>query len=112
MKIDESIQEGVPVTAIVGRIDMATAADCEAYLMKALQDGRQAMVLDLAAVDYLSSSGIRVLLLVLKQAGKLKLPLTIAQTQDSVLEILEIAGLKDLVNAYPSIDAAIQAVRR
>jgi anti-anti-sigma factor len=111
MGIAESSIEGLKVTAIDGRIDSATAGDYETKLLDLLQDGRTAMVLDLAAVDYLSSAGIRVLLLLFKRAAALKLALAIARPQEHVAEILAIAGLDDVMPPQPSIAAAIQAVR-
>lgn len=110
MSIEESNNNGFKVTAIVGRLDSATSAAYEVELLNLLQDGRKAMILDLAGVDYLSSAGIRVLLLVFKRAAALKLALAIARPQAHVAEILEIAGLEDVISAHPSIEAAVQSV--
>lgn len=110
MSLSETNSGGVAITAINGRLDGATSAEYEIRILDLLQDGRKAMVLDLAGVDYLSSAGIRVLILVFKKAAALKLPLAIARPQASVAEVLSIAGLDDILVAHPSIEAAIQAV--
>lgn len=110
MNIDETIVNGVPVTLITGRIDGATASTCEEIVLTRLQDGRAAMVLDLHGVDYLSSAGIRVLVMVFKRANAGRIPIALSRPQDHVVEILEIAGLDDVLEAHPSIEAAVAAL--
>lgn len=110
MGIEETSINGVKVTAIIGRLDSATSAAYEVELLNLLQDGRRAMVIDLASVDYLSSAGIRVLLLLLKRSAAMKLALAVARPQAHVAEILEIAGLDDIMTAHASVEAAVRSV--
>lgn len=110
MKIKETTLNGVAIAAVTGRIDSGTAGACEVELLKAVQGGHRAVVLDLAGVDYLSSAGIRALVMVFKRAAASKLPISLARPQDHVQEILEIAGLDDILIAYPSIEAAVDAI--
>jgi len=110
MSIEESSVGGVKVTAIVGRLDSVTSSTYETALLALLNDGRRGMVVDLAGVDYLSSAGIRVLLVLFKRASDAKVSLVVARPQAHVAEILEIAGLDDILTIYPSTEEAAQAI--
>lgn len=110
MKVHETKIGGVAVTALSGRIDSASAAACEAELARLLQDGRTAMVIDMAEVDYLSSAGIRALVMLYKRAVARDIPLVLARTQEHIREILEIAGLTEELPVHSDIDAALRAV--
>lgn len=110
MSIEESNVAGVKVTAIVGRLDSVTSSTYETDLMVLLNDGRRGMVVDLAGVDYLSSAGIRVLLVLFKRASDANVSLVVARPQAHVAEILEIAGLDDILTIYPSPEEAAQAI--
>lgn len=110
MGIEETRVGDVAVTAIVGRLDSATSPAYETDLMKLPEDGRKALVLDLAEVDYLSSAGIRILVMLFKRAAAAGIPVALARPQPHVAEILDIAGLSDVLKVYPSVDLAIKAI--
>jgi anti-anti-sigma factor len=111
MSLEETSKNGMGVVSLTGRFDGATSAAYEASLLPLLEDGRPTMILDLGGVNYLSSAGIRVLLLLFKKSEALKIPLAIACPQASVAQVLSIAGLDGLLTTQPSVEAAIRAVR-
>lgn len=110
MHIEETTVNGTVVTAIRGRIDSATAQSCETALVAKLADGRKAMVLDLAEVDYLSSAGIRALVMLAKRASASNAAIVLARPQEHVREILKVVGLEDELPAHADVEAAVLAV--
>jgi anti-anti-sigma factor len=110
MQIEETTVNGMVVTAITGRIDSATAASCESELVARLADGRKAMVLDLAGVDYLSSAGIRALVMLAKRASAGNAAIALARPQEHVRDILKVVGLEDELPAHVDVEAAVRAV--
>ena len=75
-----------------GQINSANAAALEADFMAQFDKGEHKIVLDLARLDYVSSAGLRVMLLLakkLKQAGG---ALVLCDIQPNVREVLEISG--------------------
>lgn len=87
-----SKREGDKLTlAPVGRIDTITAPELEAAIV---YEGTEELVFDLAAIDYISSAGLRVLLSAQKKmAGKRML---IANACAPVREVFDITGFSDI----------------
>jgi anti-sigma B factor antagonist len=61
MKIKFDDLEGICLMAISGRIDSVSSEELESAINEALQD-RSRIILDLDDTEYISSSGLRVLL--------------------------------------------------
>jgi anti-sigma B factor antagonist len=112
MKISETEINDVTVTAIAGRVDTTTAGACETRLIELLFDGRKVMILDLAGVVYLSSAGIRVLVILFKKAAAARIPVALCCARDNVVELLEVTGLTRLMPPHPTIEAAIEATAK
>lgn len=79
-----------------GRIDASTAPDFQKQLTEAL-DGVRDFTLDLAGVDYISSAGLRVLV-VLQKRMKDQGSMTIINVRPEIKGILQITGLLMLLN--------------
>ena len=91
MEIKKNI-EGTKLTlAPIGRVDTITAPELEQAVTV---DGVETLVFDLAAVDYISSAGLRVLLASQKKmAGKTML---IANAKPAVHEVFDITGFSEI----------------
>ncbi|MBF0325799.1 MAG: STAS domain-containing protein [Alphaproteobacteria bacterium] len=111
MNFSESVSEGFPVVCMNGRIDSSTAKTCEDYLLSHVADGRPALVLDLAKVDYVSSAGLRVLVMASQRAMGLGRGFAVCNLQEDVAEVMEISGLEEVLNVCEDLGAAISAVK-
>lgn len=88
----KSNKEGNKLTlAPQGRIDTITAPELEAAVVL---DGVEELVFDLAAVDYISSAGLRVLLSAQKKMAAKKMVITGACP--AVKEVFDITGFSDI----------------
>lgn len=95
MTIEKSRVGSVMTIALSGRLDTVTAAELESELRDALT-GVTELILDLEKLDYISSSGLRVLLSMQKTMngqGAMK----VKNVSGMILEILEITGFKDIL---------------
>ena len=103
----------VVVVAPVGRIDHATAGPFERALQPLLAPGPdEALLLDLARVDYISSVGLRVVMTAAKQLRARKARIAAAGLQPVVREIFEIARFNHVVELFPSTREALQALSK
>ena len=82
--------------ALTGRLDTNTAPELEQQLRELLPD-TAALVLDFAALDYISSAGLRVLLVAQKEMNKKNGQLTLTHVNETVMEVLEITGFTDIL---------------
>ena len=95
MTINQNKSENKLTYAIEGRIDTKTAPELEAALKGAL-DGITELVFDFTNVSYISSAGLRVLLIAQKQMnkqGKMK----VVNANSDLMEIFEVTGFTDIL---------------
>ena len=93
-----------------GRIDHATADDFRVALTPHLagcQAGGDRLVLDFSAVEYISSVGLRVLILASKQVKKQGGALAVCGLQPVVREIFEISRFNLVLDVFPALRAAL-----
>ena len=109
MQINLSSQEGARVVAPVGRIDQNSAEafqlGLEPHLSACTQDA-PALVLDFGGVEYISSVGLRVLMLAARQARTQGGRIAIAALQPIVREVFEISRFHLVLPVFDNVDAA------
>ena len=101
------------VVAPHGRIDHRSAAELEAALLPLVTRAaahRAALVLDFSGVDYISSVGLRVLMVAAKAMRARKAVIAVASLQPVVAEIFEISRFHHVVDVRGSVRDAIAAV--
>ena len=81
--------------AVEGRLDTMTAPELEAELRGDL-DHADALVLDFAKLDYISSAGLRVLLSTHKQMSA-KGGMKITNANEIVREVFDVTGFADIL---------------
>lgn len=82
---------GTTVVGYEGRLDSATAGELQDVLDAEITDSLQALVIDMASTDYVSSKGLRVLVAARKRMGARSM--TIVNANKSVLDIMRLSGL-------------------
>jgi len=93
-----------------GRIDHRSAADFEAALAPLLAEaaaGKGALVLDFSGVEYISSVGLRVLMIAAKKMREANAPLLIASPQAVVAEIFAISRFDRILALTATLDDAL-----
>lgn len=89
----ETVQEGdVAVLIPSGRIDSSTATELERACIAQVESGHGKILLDLAGIDYVSSAGLRIFLVVGKMLQKKGGRLALCCLTPMVSEVLAIAG--------------------
>ena len=82
--------------ALSGRLDTTTAPELEKEL-RALLPETNVLALDFAALDYISSAGLRVLLVAQKEMNKKNGQMTLTHVNATVMEVLEVTGFTDIL---------------
>src|ERR1051326_199578 len=93
-----------------GRVDQSSAEAFQAALAPHLQrcaPGQDRLILDLSALEYISSAGLRVLMLAGKQCKAQKGTLVLTGLQPLVREIFEISKFTLVFTITPSLDDAL-----
>ena len=95
------------VVSIVGSVDALTAGQVTSFLSAQVGNGQRRLVADLSQMDFISSAGLRAILVVLKESRQPGGDLRLAAAQPRVENILKIAGLTSVLKAFPTLDEAI-----
>ncbi|MGI6617641.1 MAG: STAS domain-containing protein [Saccharofermentanales bacterium] len=90
MNIIKTINGDTMVLSVEGRLDTTTAPILETELASSL-DPVSKLILDFAELEYLSSAGLRVLLVTQKKMND-KGSMIVRNVNDSIMEVFEITG--------------------
>jgi len=101
-------RQGSIVIAVSGRLDMISAGTLEEELEAAIGGGDRRIALDLAGVEYLSSAGLRAILVAAKRLGDAGGTLVVIGLAGPVKEVFEMSGLGGVLPIYAG-DAALFA---
>ena len=103
----------VVVAAPAGQIDHPNAMKLQRALTPIVDDaaaGKNPLVLDFTGVEYISSMGLRVLMVAARQMKSGNAPVAIAGLQPEVAEIFEIARFRFVVDVFPTVRDALVAL--
>lgn len=99
MQIDKSLDGEVLTLGLSGRLDTNTAPELEAELQKAGIKARK-IVFDMAALDYLSSAGLRVLIATQKRLMAGGGGVVVANPNEVVRGVLDMTGCSDIFEIH------------
>ncbi len=100
----------VSVVAVKGRIDGSNAREFEEKLMAGIGAHETSVVLDMSTLDYISSAGLRVFLVVAKHLQEADRGFALCSLSAEVGEVFEITGFNSIINIHDDRDAAVSAV--
>lgn len=98
---------GVAIVAIAGSVDGLTAETLLSTLQAHVEDGHTRLVVDLAAVEYTSSAGLRALLATVKEARRRGGDLRLAEINPNVRKVLELSGFTTILKIFGAVDEAV-----
>lgn len=97
----------VAVVRPVGRLDMLAAAEVRQRLVETVQGGQPRLVVDLAGVTFIDSSGLGALIAGLKAARQAGGDLRLAQPNDQARLVLELTTLDRVLRPYGAVEEAL-----
>jgi anti-anti-sigma factor len=90
-----------------GRIDSSNAPQLDDKLKQLRDEGNYNIVLDLSAVDYMSSAALRAIVSALRDCKRHGGDVFLANPSSRVSEVLELAGLTSLFQIFPDKTSAV-----
>jgi anti-anti-sigma factor len=109
MNIFQSTQPGPPsvlTLTLNGRLDADGTDSFAGLLAAAIDRGERRIIVDLAAVDYVSSVGLRALMLAAKRLVPLGGRLVLCAPQFQIRQLLDVAGFTSMFSIAASRDEA------
>ncbi|MBL8644281.1 MAG: STAS domain-containing protein [Rhodospirillaceae bacterium] len=106
MNTEQGAPGGVAVFKASGRIDQNTAEAFQNALLDALAGASQGLVIDMAAVPFISSAGLRSLMVAARKAKADKIPLAIAALTPAVKEVFAISRFTAVIACHDDLATA------
>lgn len=108
MKIESEQIGGTTVIRAAGRLDGTATAGFEQAVTQAMEaGGNPRVVIDMAGVEYVSSAGLRSLLVAAKRARSEGRSLGIAALTPVVREVFEISGFATIIPTHARVEDAL-----
>ena len=107
MQLVEKDNGTVSVLELGGRLDSNTSKILEDKVMELLGQGKKQILMDFKEVDYINSTGLRVLLLALQQLKKIQGKLVLSSIKDYMKEVFEISGYTEIFPIYATQEEAL-----
>lgn len=100
----------VAVVRVNGRLDITKADEFEKAVSDYLRQDPGNLVINLAGVSYMSSSGIRALLSIYRLAGEKKVRVALCEASAVVQKVLDVVEIGQVLKVLPSEAEASQSL--
>ena len=107
MKIEERIEGSAVVVSAAGRLDAAGAHELEARITAVARAGYSRVALDCSEIGYMSSAGLRALLLGARACLQAGSEFAVAALQPECRSILDATGLLMVLDCPETVEAAL-----
>lgn len=111
MEIVEDVIDGNAVITLSGRIDSTSSGEFEEKLVEVIDGGVHTMVIDFLNVQFISSAGLRVLLLAAKKVKPYGGKVLLSNLSASVKEVFDISGFSALFEIFDSVNSALDSLK-
>ena len=111
MRIDVNQRDSVTLVKPEGeRLDLEVSVEFRATLLNAIAAGQRQLVVDLADIEFIDSSGLGGLVSALKALRAQKEgDIRLASLQPPVVALLEVTRLNRVFASYPTAEEAVQS---
>ena len=105
-------RDGAVVLSVSGEIDAATASVFDAAVAAALAEDPLMLIIELSAVTFMGSVGLRILLSTKEETGNNFADFAVVAHDKAILRPIQLAGLHRILSMYSSLEDALAAPRK
>lgn len=110
MEINLDTVEGHTVVSLAGQIDSTASKEFEERLVEIIDGGQHTMIIDFLNVKFISSAGLRVLLLAAKKVKPYGGKVILCNLSKDVREVFDISGFSSIFSIYDTVSEAVQSI--
>ncbi len=96
---------------LAGRLDITQSDEVETALAKEIQNGEGDMIVNLGQISYISSSGIRIFVGMVRELGRQSRKLKLCNITPPVKKVFDVVELMDLFEVYNSEEEAVASLK-
>lgn len=109
MDLKEIKKDKATVIMVEGRLDSSSSGMLEKKILSLIETGEKNFLVDFSGMDYISSAGLRVLLMAAKKTKPAGGKVVLSALTDNVKEVFDIAGFTSIFAIFTTQEEAIQA---
>ena len=98
------------VVTLTGEVDVYTAPALRVRLIEAVESDCRAIIVDMTGVEFIDSSGLGVLVSILKRVSEKGSTMTIVSDREVVLKVFRITGLDRVFPIVPTLAEATRSL--
>jgi len=110
MEIHQTDVQSSVILTLIGRLDTLTSPNLDTHIKQLISQGNYKFILDFSKLDYISSSGLRVLLILQKQLKPLEGKSILVNLKPDIKHIFDISGFSIIFKFSSSIENALKAM--
>ncbi len=111
MDITVAQVDNAQIITLHGRLDSNTSAEFETLATSQLTAEAPRMVISFSGLDYISSAGLRVILILAKKIRQAQGRLALCEMSPSIREVFDISGFLSILTVRNSQDEALAEMR-
>ena len=108
MEISIRESDGKTVAALDGSLDTTSAPEVGIVLEERIGAGDVKIIVDLTGVEFVSSAGLRILLVAAKKLRSAGGDLGVCGLNETVQEVFDMSGFSTILKVFPDRDAALE----
>ena len=112
MNWTQELRQGTVIVSPGGPVDQENAEDCESRLISSVEEASGSggsLIIDFRNVDYMSSVGLRALMMAVKAAKQASVKILVTGMNETMQEIFRISGFEKLLVVHESLESALAA---
>jgi anti-anti-sigma factor len=111
MNIVTTVRDSAVIMSIEGRLDGHHAQEAESAFIALTGEGHTRFVFDFTQMQYISSAGLRVVLVAAKKVRTLQGKLVCANMSEQVRDVFEMSGFLSILETAASTDEAMALIQ-
>ncbi len=100
--------ENVLIVSVEGRMDTVSAPEFQKRMEDLLDQGETGILMDFGKLEYVSSAGLRSILVAAKKAKSLGGCVSCCALQDMVRKVFDISGFTSMLPVFDSVEDALK----
>ena len=108
MQINVTKGQNVLIVSVEGRMDTVSAPEFQERMEDLLEQGETGILMDFGKLEYVSSAGLRSILVAAKKAKSLGGCVSCCSLQDMVRKVFDISGFTSMLPVFDSVDDALK----
>lgn len=108
MNVKTQEEKGYWIVKLEGRLDISNSSQFEQDCMNWIEQGQRKFILDLGALEYISSAGLRSILAATKKLKAQNGSLALCSLSGLVEEVVTVSGFDNILQVFADLDQAMK----